>query len=170
VPWLRRLVAGLSPQRPGFEPWSVHVGFVVDKVALGQVFPCQFHSTGVPLLGKNKKKIIAFVTGLHNKPQGCSASVAFAAGPFTTKKNLLVAIQTVCVSTPAHKGASSWFICRPVQNCKKATASFVLLVCVYVGPHGTTRLPVNRFCKHFILGIYIKICLHFPVFVKVGQK
>ena len=119
---------------------------------------------------KTKKKIIAFVTGLHNKPQGCSASVAFAAGPFTTKKNLLVAIQTVCVSTPAHKGASSWFICRPVQNCKKATASFVLLVCVYVGPHGTTRLPVNRFCKHFILGIYIKICLHFPVFVKVGQK
>jgi hypothetical protein len=32
VPWLRRLVAGLSPG-------SVHVGFVVDKVALGQVCP-----------------------------------------------------------------------------------------------------------------------------------
>ena len=39
VPWLRRLVAGLPPQRPGFDPGSVHVGFVVDKVALGQVFP-----------------------------------------------------------------------------------------------------------------------------------
>jgi hypothetical protein len=38
VPWLRRLVAGLSPRRPGFDPGSVHVGFVVDKVALGQVF------------------------------------------------------------------------------------------------------------------------------------
>jgi hypothetical protein len=38
VPWLRSLVAGLSPQRPGFAPWSIHVGFVVDKVALGQVF------------------------------------------------------------------------------------------------------------------------------------
>jgi hypothetical protein len=25
--------------------------------------------------------------GLHNKPQGCDASVAFAAGPFTTKKD-----------------------------------------------------------------------------------
>jgi hypothetical protein len=35
VQWLRRLVAGLSLRRPG----SVHVGFVVDKVALGQVFP-----------------------------------------------------------------------------------------------------------------------------------
>jgi hypothetical protein len=39
VPWLRRLVVGLPPRRPGFHPGSVHVGFVVDKVALGQVFP-----------------------------------------------------------------------------------------------------------------------------------
>jgi hypothetical protein len=59
VPWLRRLAAGLPPRRPGFHPGSVHVGFVVNKVALGQVFspstsvfPCQFHSTGAPLLGK----------------------------------------------------------------------------------------------------------------------
>jgi hypothetical protein len=48
------------------------VGFVVDKVALEQVFPCQFHSTGVPLLGKMKKKLIIFlfilITGLQNKP------------------------------------------------------------------------------------------------------
>jgi hypothetical protein len=34
VPWLRRLVADVSPRRPGFYPGSVHVGFVVDKVAL----------------------------------------------------------------------------------------------------------------------------------------
>jgi hypothetical protein len=45
---LRRLVAGFPPWRPGFEPRSGHVGFVVGKVALGQVFseyfdfPCQF--------------------------------------------------------------------------------------------------------------------------------
>jgi hypothetical protein len=32
--WLRPLVAGLSPRRPGL----IHVRFVVDKVALGQVF------------------------------------------------------------------------------------------------------------------------------------
>jgi hypothetical protein len=62
MPWLRRLVAGLSPRRPGFDPWLLHVGFMVDKVALGQVFPpstsvfsCQFHSTGAPLLGKMKE-------------------------------------------------------------------------------------------------------------------
>jgi hypothetical protein len=30
--------ASLPPRRPGFDPGSVHVGFVVDKVALGQVF------------------------------------------------------------------------------------------------------------------------------------
>ena len=37
VPWLRLSIAGLSPRRPGFYPGLVHVGFVVDKVAVGQV-------------------------------------------------------------------------------------------------------------------------------------
>jgi hypothetical protein len=58
---------GQSPRRPGFYPGPVHVGFMVDKVALGQVFPFQFHFTGVPLQGKTKELII-FITGLHNKP------------------------------------------------------------------------------------------------------
>jgi hypothetical protein len=49
-------------------------------------FPCQFHSTGAPLQGKTKKKLIIFIAGLHNKPQGCGASAASAAGPFNTKK------------------------------------------------------------------------------------
>ena len=31
------------------------------------VFPCRFHSTSAPLLGKMKKFII-FITGLHDKP------------------------------------------------------------------------------------------------------
>jgi hypothetical protein len=31
-------LAGFPPWRPGFEPRSGYVGFVVDKVALGQVF------------------------------------------------------------------------------------------------------------------------------------
>jgi hypothetical protein len=71
VQWLRQLVASLSPRWPAFDPGSVHVGFVVDKVALGSVFPCQIHSTGAQLLGKMKKLIIflfIFITGLHNKP------------------------------------------------------------------------------------------------------
>lgn len=35
---VKRLVMGLSPRRPWFDPRSVHVGFVVDKVALAQVY------------------------------------------------------------------------------------------------------------------------------------
>jgi hypothetical protein len=37
LPWLRRLVAGVSLRRPGLPPVSVHMGFVADNVALGQV-------------------------------------------------------------------------------------------------------------------------------------
>jgi hypothetical protein len=39
--------------------------------------------------------LIIFITGLHNKPQGCGASVAAAAGPFTTKKTLKVLARVV---------------------------------------------------------------------------
>jgi hypothetical protein len=48
--YLKMLVAGFPPRRPGFAPVSGQVAFVVDKVALGQVFseyfgfPCQNHS------------------------------------------------------------------------------------------------------------------------------
>jgi hypothetical protein len=37
MPWFTQLVAGLSPRRPRSAPASVHVTFVEDKVALGQV-------------------------------------------------------------------------------------------------------------------------------------
>jgi hypothetical protein len=35
VPWLRRLVAGVSPRWSGFAPVSVQMVFMVDKVAVG---------------------------------------------------------------------------------------------------------------------------------------
>jgi hypothetical protein len=38
VPWLRPLVASLFTQRPLFNPGPVHVTFLVDRVALGQIF------------------------------------------------------------------------------------------------------------------------------------
>ena len=57
VPWLRRSVAGLSPRRPGFDPGSVHVGFVVDNVALGQVF--------LRVLRFSPVSIYIIITGLH---------------------------------------------------------------------------------------------------------
>jgi hypothetical protein len=51
VPWLRLFVADLSPWRFGLSIASAHVGSVVDKVALGQVFSdffgisCQYRTT-----------------------------------------------------------------------------------------------------------------------------
>jgi hypothetical protein len=38
VPCFRRLAADPSPQSPGFMPGSVRVRFVVERVAVGQVF------------------------------------------------------------------------------------------------------------------------------------
>jgi hypothetical protein len=55
----------------------------MDKVALGQVFPKYFGFpvNFIPPVLQYKKRI-TFITGFHNKPQGCGASVASAAGPF----------------------------------------------------------------------------------------
>jgi hypothetical protein len=73
VPWLRQLAAGLPPRRPGFDPGSVRVGFVVDKVALGQVFlralrfsPVNFIPPVLHYWAKDKKIIIIiFIIGFH---------------------------------------------------------------------------------------------------------
>jgi hypothetical protein len=68
---------------------------MVDKVALGQDFSRVLRFSPVnfipPVLHytEKTKKLIIFIPGLHNKPQGCGASVASSAGPFTTKKKVL---------------------------------------------------------------------------------
>jgi hypothetical protein len=80
------------------------VGFVVDKVALGQVFPriLRFSSVSFipPVLHykEERKKLIIFITGLHSKPVGCGESVASAAGPFTTKKKVKLCISMLDAS------------------------------------------------------------------------
>jgi hypothetical protein len=51
VPWPRYLVADLSLRRPVLYPVSFHVRFLVDKVAMGQVFlqvPWFFPVTVIP--------------------------------------------------------------------------------------------------------------------------
>jgi len=57
VQQLRQLVAGVALHMPSFNLTSAHVGFVVDKVAVGQEFlqtlclyTCWFHLVNVPHL------------------------------------------------------------------------------------------------------------------------
>jgi hypothetical protein len=46
----RAVIAGLSPWRPGLVSGIVHVGFVVDKVALGQFFLKGFRISPVNII------------------------------------------------------------------------------------------------------------------------
>ena len=57
----------------------------------------------LPVLHYTKKrpKLIILITGLHNKPQGCGASVASAAGPFT--KNTIKLVQHLSFSQKIRK-------------------------------------------------------------------
>jgi hypothetical protein len=48
---------------------------------------------------KRKRNLIIFITGLHNKPQGCGASVASAAGPFNKKKYFCASLNIVTLFT-----------------------------------------------------------------------
>jgi hypothetical protein len=51
MPWLRRLVAGLLPQRPGFSSCKIcggHIGSGTFSPPNSSVFPCQYHSTLAP--------------------------------------------------------------------------------------------------------------------------
>jgi len=54
VPWLRRLIADLSPDMPRFNARPIHVGFVVESgPGTGfshstSVFPHQHHSNSTP--------------------------------------------------------------------------------------------------------------------------
>jgi hypothetical protein len=110
VPWLRRLVDGISWRKPWFVPGSFHVGFVMDKLALGQVFlrfsvfPCQDHLT----------------IALHNH----MSSVGWTVGP------LLTAVQrhrltppTLTVTTTIHKWlavcANLTSVTEPTERCGK---------------------------------------------------
>jgi hypothetical protein len=71
VPWLRRLVAGISPQRPGVRSQVKSMQDLWWKkwywdrfLSELSVFPCRFHSTGAPLIvkiGKNLLILIIFI-------------------------------------------------------------------------------------------------------------
>jgi hypothetical protein len=84
----QQLDAGFPPRRPEFA-YGQHMGFVVDKAALGQVFsecfgfPCQ-HSTDF--------SIIIISRGWHNRPlSGCSVEWTLVPPPhYANLKNNLI--------------------------------------------------------------------------------
>jgi hypothetical protein len=52
-------------------------------------------------LEKRNKELIIFITVLHNKPQGCGASVASTAGTFTTEKktvHIMTSVIKMCLT------------------------------------------------------------------------
>jgi len=56
-PWLKQLVADFLVRKPAFDLRQAHVGFVVEKVILGQGFPRVFT---IPLMN-----IISSILGTH---------------------------------------------------------------------------------------------------------
>jgi hypothetical protein len=78
VPLLRQLVVRLVRRRHEFDPGSLHVGFVVDKVTLGQAFTEYFglpQSISFHQCSISRKMtiiiiiiIISFIMRLHKKP------------------------------------------------------------------------------------------------------
>jgi hypothetical protein len=82
------------------------------------VFPCQFHSTGAPLQGKMKKLII-FITGLHNKPQGCGATAT------TTTNTTTITITTTNTTTTTTTTTNT---CGRSEKCVKTLAVVDLAV------------------------------------------
>jgi hypothetical protein len=100
VPWLRRLVTGLSPRRPGFDPRSVSEGFVVDKLELRQVFPrvlgfplsVSFHRCSITR--KNEKTNHLHYRVAHQASRLlCVRSIC--CGHFTVNK-IITYVQTAC--------------------------------------------------------------------------
>jgi hypothetical protein len=69
VPWLRWLVAGLSLRKPG----SVHVEFVVDEVALGQIILGVLQFSLVNIIPP-RLSILIYRLGMSNKLVGGRSS------------------------------------------------------------------------------------------------
>jgi hypothetical protein len=83
VPWLRRLVAGMSLRRPGFALESVCVGFVLGKVALGQVSLRVFRFT-LSLSFHRGCPYSCITLGMKNRPVSGRSSDTFTPSTWTT--------------------------------------------------------------------------------------
>ena len=115
VPWLKRLVAGLPPRRPGSIPGPSMWDLWWTKCRWGRFFPeyLDFSVNFIPtLLDYTEKKTNHLSLHLHHRihhtPSGCGATVASAAGPFITKKKSILIIPCLLVAA----GCSFECVCR----------------------------------------------------------
>ena len=79
MPFLRPLVAGLSKRRSGFDPTTVPVEYVVDKIFSDYSgFPCRYHSTSASqssfILLPEVDKIFSDYSGFPCRYHSTSAS------------------------------------------------------------------------------------------------
>jgi hypothetical protein len=70
VTWLMRLVAGLSQRRLE----RVQVGFVLDKVALGQIFLRVLRFSPVSIISPRLQTDIGIIWGMNDRPVGGGSS------------------------------------------------------------------------------------------------
>jgi len=102
VLWLRQLFASLLPWRPRFDPGPVSVGFVVDKMLLGQVFLlvlvflCQYHFTGQS--NSTETELVWIFADSLNKFQICSCHGSDSERPVQSD-NVLLQLQDLNIST-----------------------------------------------------------------------
>jgi hypothetical protein len=73
VPYTRRLVSNMSLRRSGFDPISAHVRFIVDKVALGQIF-CKFFGFPLSISIHRGSPHSYIILGMNNRPVGDRSS------------------------------------------------------------------------------------------------
>jgi hypothetical protein len=79
------LVVGFTPRRPWFEYRSGHIGFVVDKMALGYIFPSTSAPLPIvtPLIAQHSSSVIQ---GCYNVPNSVIASGLSLTPPQETKE------------------------------------------------------------------------------------
>jgi hypothetical protein len=71
---LRRLAAGLSLRNHGFAPGSIHMGFVVDEVALRKVFFSGFFGFPLSVSSNCRSSYSCIIRGINNMSVSGSSS------------------------------------------------------------------------------------------------
>jgi hypothetical protein len=131
-------------------------------------FSCKFHSTGAPLKLESRKLII-FLIGLHNKPQGCGASVSSIKRdqrtkyPFNAKVIKCTHFANIPLITGAYNTTSQVFPLPPI-------CQFVYSL------HMNALLDAKTYCRVTIIppgmsvGLLCKIPLHANISVRESHQ